>query len=62
MRKASGHQCEEKMSDSKKRSEWEHVRLSSLKKFAEVSRCSRAKQRQEMYNKTALHVQSCFLC
>ena len=36
--------------------------ISSIKKFVEVSGCSLAKQRQEMYNKSALHVQSCFLC
>ena len=30
------------------------------KKFLEVSRCSREKQRQEMYKKSVLRVQSCF--
>ena len=31
------------------------------KKFLEVSRCSRAKQRQRNVQKCVLHVQSCFL-
>ena len=39
--------------------------ISSIKrvtrKFLEVSRCSRAKQRQRMYEKSLLLVQSCFL-
>ena len=30
------------------------------KKFVEVSRCSRAKQRQRNVEKSVLHVQSCF--
>ena len=30
------------------------------KKFLEVSRCSRAKQRQRNVQKNVLHVQSCF--
>ena len=32
------------------------------KKFLEVSRCSRAKQRQRNVQKSVLHVQSCFFC
>ena len=59
MRNANGHQCKVKMSGSEK-SEWEHVHnvhtfISSIKRvtknFLEVSRCSRAKQRQKMYKK-----------
>ena len=47
MRNASGHQCKMKMSGSEKKK----VNISSKqrvtsKKFLEVSRCSRAKQRQ----------------
>ena len=52
-----------KMSGSEK-SEREHVRLflhkSVTKKFLEVSRPSRAKQRQRNVQKSVLHVQSCF--
>ena len=33
---------------------------SVAKKFLEVSRCSRAKQRQRNVQKSVLHVQSCF--
>jgi len=32
----------------------------ATKKFLEVSRCSRAKQRQRNVQKNVLHVQSCF--
>ena len=34
--------------------------ISSIKKFLEVSRCGRAKQRQRNVQKSVLHVQSCF--
>ena len=48
-----------------KKSEQENVRHSSIKrvtkKFLEVSRCSRAKQRQRNVQKSVLHVQSYFL-
>ena len=60
MRKTSGHQSE-------KKNEQEHIRpISSIKrvtrKFLEVLRCSRAKQRQRnvQTEKGVLHVQSCF--
>ena len=52
-----------------KMSEWKKVNnnrydISSIKrvtrKFLEVSRCSRAKQRQRNVQKGVLHVQSCF--
>ena len=52
MRNANGQQCKVKMSDSEKKVN---------KKFLEVSHCSRAKQRQRNVQKSALHVQSCFL-
>ena len=35
---------------------------SVTKKFLEVSRCSRAKQRQRNVQKNVLHVQNCFFC
>ena len=52
-----------------KMSEWKKVNnnrydISSIKrvtrKFLEVSRCGRAKQRQRNVQKSVLHVQSCF--
>ena len=43
MRNASGHRCKVKMSGSEKKSE---RKKRVTKKFLEVSRCSRAKQRQ----------------
>ena len=50
MRNASGHQCKEKMSGSEKKVNENTYDISSIKrvtkKFLEVSRCSRAKQRQ----------------
>ena len=62
MRNASGDQDENER-------QWKKVNkntydIFSLKrvtrKFLEVSRCSRAKQRQKMYKKSVLHMQSCF--
>ena len=46
MRNASGHQCKEKMGGSEKKVNENTYDISSRKKFLEVSRCSRAKQRQ----------------
>ena len=50
MRNASGHQCKVKMSGSEKKVNENTYNISSIKnvtkKFLEVSRCSRAKQRQ----------------
>ena len=60
MRNASGHQCKEKMSGSEKKVNENTYDISSIKKFLEVSRCGRAKQRQRMYKKSVLHVQGCF--
>ena len=65
MRNASGLQCKVKMSGSEKKREREHVYDVSSKKrvlrtLPEVSRCSRAKQRQSNVKKSVLHVQSCF--
>ena len=63
MRNASGHQCKEKMSGSEKKVNENTYDISSIKcitkKFLEVSRCSRAKQRQRNVQKSVLHVQSC---
>ena len=55
MRNASGHQCKVKMSGSEKKVTEKAYDISSLKratkKFLEVSRCSRAKQRQKNVKK-----------
>ena len=55
MGNATGHQCKVKMSGSEKKSERELVRHFLPKrvtgKFLEVSRCSRAKQRQRNVQK-----------
>ena len=52
-----------KMSDSRKKENKNKDDISSIKrvtrKLLEVSRCSRAKQRQRMYKKSVPHVQSC---
>ena len=61
MRNASGHQCKEKMSGSEKKVNENAYDVSSLKKDClDVSRCSRAEQRQRNDKKSVLHVQSCF--
>ena len=56
MRNASGHQCKVKMSGSEKKVNENTYDISSIKrvtkKFLEVSRCSRAKQRQRNVPKT----------
>ena len=66
MRNASGHQCKVKICDSQKKVNENTYDISSIKrvakKFLEVSRCSRAKQRQRNVQKSVLHVQSCFFC
>ena len=46
MRNASGHQCKEKMSGKEKKVNESTYDISSINKFLEVSRCSRAKQRK----------------
>ena len=55
MRNASGHQCKVKMSGSEKKVNENTYDISSIKrvtkKFLEVSRCSRAKQRQRNVQK-----------
>ena len=51
MRNASGHQCKEKMSGSEKKVNENTYDISSMKRFLEVSRCSRAKQRQRNVQK-----------
>ena len=64
MRNASGHQCRVKISGSEKKVNEKTYDISSIKrvtkKFLEVSRCSRAKQRQRNVPKKCLQVQSCF--
>ena len=51
------------MGGSEKKGEQEYIHVSSIKrvsgKFLEVSRCSRAKQRQRNVQKSVLYVQSC---
>ena len=63
MRNPSGHQSE---NERVKKSENNRYDISSIKrvtrKFLEVSRCGRAKQRQRNVQKSVLHVQSCFFC
>ena len=65
MRNASGHQCRMKMSGRGKIVNEKTYDNSSIrrvtKKFLEVLRCSRAKQRQRNYKKSVLCVQSCFI-
>ena len=55
MRNASGHQCKVKMSGSEKKVNENTYDISSIKRatknFLEVSRCSRAKQRQRNVQK-----------
>ena len=55
MRNVSGHQCKVKMSDSEKKVNKKTCDISSIKrvtkKFLEVSRCSRTKQRQRNVQK-----------
>ena len=64
MRNSSGHQCKVKMSGSEKKVNKKTCNISSIKrvakKFLEVSRWGRAKQRQRNVQKSVLHVQSCF--
>ena len=51
MRNASGHQRKEKMSSSEKKVKENAYDVSSIKKFLEVLRCSRPKQRQRNVQK-----------
>ena len=51
MGNASCHQCKEQMSGSEKKVNENTYDISSTKKFLEVSRCSRAKQRQRNVQK-----------
>ena len=54
MRNASGYQCKEKVNENT-------YDNSSIKKFLEVSRCSRAKQGQRnVRKKCAAHTKICF--
>ena len=64
MRNASGHQCKVKMSGSENKVNENTYDISSkkrvTKKFLEVSRCGRVKQRQRNVQKNVLYVHSCF--
>ena len=64
IRNSSGHQCKVKMSGSEKKVSENTYDISFIKcvtkKFVEVSRCSRVKQRQRNVQKNVLLVQSCF--
>ena len=55
MRNASGHQCKVKMSGSEKKVNEKTYDISFIKrvtkKFLEISRCSRAKQRERNVQK-----------
>ena len=55
MRNATGHQCKKKMSGSEKKVNKKTCDISFIKrvakKFLEVSRCGRAKQRQRNVQK-----------
>ena len=59
MRNPSGHQGENEQVKKVNNIRYD---ISSIKRvtrtFLEVSRCGRAKQRQKMYKKSVLHVQS----
>ena len=63
MGNASGHQCKVKISGSEKKVNENTYDISSIKrvtkKFLEVSRCSRAKQRQRNVQKSVLHARGC---
>ena len=66
LRNASGHQCKVKMSSSEKKVNENTYDVSSIKrvtkKFLEVSRCSRAKQRQRnVQKKCAARAKLCLL-
>ena len=66
MRNANGYQCKVKMNVSEKKVNENSYDISSIervtKKFLEVVRCSRTKQRQRNVQKSVLQVQSCFIC
>ena len=60
MRNASGHQYKEKMSGSEKKVNENTYDISYIKKFLEVSRCGRAKQRQTNVKKCAARAKLLF--
>ena len=60
MRNATGHQCKEKMSGSEKKVNENTYDISSIKHLLEVSRCSRAKQRQRNVQKKYATRAKCF--
>ena len=49
----SGHQCKEKVSGNEKKVNENTYDISSIKKYLEVSGCSRAKQRQRNVPKSS---------
>ena len=57
-RNASGHQGENERQPKKVKMQ-EYIKRVT-RKFLEVSRCSRAKQRQRNVQKSVLHLQSCY--
>ena len=62
MRNDSGHQCREKMSDSEKKVNDNTYDIFSIKKFLEVSRCTRAKQRQRNVQKKCAALAKLLFC
>ena len=62
MRNDSGHQCKEKMSDSEKKVNDNTYDIFSIKKFLEVSRCTRAKQRQRNVQKKCAALAKLLFC
>ena len=59
---ANGHQCQEKMVSSEKNVNKNTYDIASIKKFLEVSRCSRAKQRQRNVQKTCAACAKLLFC
>ena len=57
-RNASGHQGENERQPKKVKMQ-EYIKRVT-RKFLEVSRCSRAKQRQRNVQKSVLHLKSCY--
>ena len=62
MRNARGHQSKEKMSGREKKGNENPYDISSIKTFLEVSRCSRAKQRQRNVQKKCAALAKLFFC
>ena len=58
----TGHQCKEKMGSSEEKVNKNTYGIASIKKFLEVSRCSRAKQRQRNVQKTCAACAKLLFC